>query len=133
VRERETVMEKHITLAGAFHLAMGIMGILGVIVASLMMAALESYIEEPDAAAIATVAVSMGVMYLAVVSAAQIICAIGLLKRRSWSRVPMIIVSAVKLINIPLGTALGVYTIWVLIQDETKTILDSGVHIHSAQ
>ncbi|MFC1800220.1 hypothetical protein ACFL2Z_04860 [Candidatus Eisenbacteria bacterium] len=124
-------MEKHITLAGAFNLAMGIMGILGVITASLMMATLEKYIEEPDAAAIAILAVSLGISYLAVISTAQIICAIGLLKRRPWSRVLMIIVSAVKLLSIPIGTALGIYTIWVLIQDETKTILNAGSNIPS--
>jgi len=126
-------MDKHITLAGAFNLAMGIMGILGVIAGSMMMAVLENHIEEPDAAAIVVLAVSLGLSYLAVFSTAQIICAIGLLKRTSWSRVLMIIVSAFKLPSVPIGTALGIYTIWVLIQDETKTVLNGGSHIQSAQ
>jgi hypothetical protein len=126
-------MDKHITLAGAFNLAMGIMGILGVIAGSLMMATLESYIEEPDAAAIVVMAVSLGLSYLAVFSIAQIICATGLLKRKSWSRVLLIIVSAFKLPSAPIGTALGIYTIWVLIQDETRTILETGSRVQSAQ
>jgi hypothetical protein len=45
----------------------------------------------------------------------------------------MIIVSAVKIVNIPLGTALGIYTIWLLIQEETRTILDAGPNSGSAQ
>jgi hypothetical protein len=122
-------MDKHITLAGAFNLAMGIMGIIGVITGSMMVSVLEKYIEEPDAAAIVMLAVSLGLSYLGVFSAAQIICAIGLLKRKSWSRVLMIIVSAFKLPSVPIGTALGIYTIWVLIQDETKTILDGGSNL----
>ena len=126
-------MDKHVTLAGAFNLALGILGILGVIVGSAMMATLVGYIEEPEGAAIAVLAVSLGFSYLAISSVAQIIFAVGLLKRRSWSRVPMIIVSAVKLLDIPLGTALGIYTIWVMIQDETKTILDAGPRIQSTQ
>ncbi len=121
-------MDKHITLAGAFNLAMGILGILGVITGSLMMTMLENYIAEPEAVAIAVLAVSIGLSYLAIFSIAQIICAAGLLKRRSWSRVVMIVVSAFKLPSVPLGTALGIYTIWVLIQDETKTILDTGAN-----
>ena len=124
-------MDKHITLVGAFNLAIGIMGILGVIIGSAMMATVVNYIEEPEAAMIAVLAVSLGFFYLAISSIAQIICAVGLLKRRSWSRVPMIVVSAVKLLDIPLGTALGIYTIWVLIQDETKTILNAGSNIPS--
>lgn len=126
-------MEKHITLAGAFNLAMGIMGILGVITGSLLMATLESYIDEPEAVTIVVLAVSIGLSYLAIFSTAQIICAVGLLKRRSWSRVLMIIVSAFKLPSVPLGTALGIYTIWVLIQDDTKTILDAGSQSQSTQ
>ena len=124
-------MDKHVTLAGAFNLAMGIMGILGVIIGSAMMATLVNHIEEPEAAAIAVLAVSLGFGYLAISSIAQIICAIGLLQRRSWSRVPMIIVSAVKLLDIPLGTVLGIYTIWAMIQDDTKTILNAGSNIPS--
>ena len=126
-------MDKHVTLAGAFNLALGIMGILGVIIGSTMMATLVNYIEEPQAGAIVMLAVTLGFFYLAISSAAQIICAIGLLKKRSWSRVPMIIVSAVKLLDIPLGTALGIYTIWAMIQDETKTVLSAGGNTQSSQ
>jgi hypothetical protein len=126
-------MDKHITLAGAFNLAMGVLGILGVITGSLMMAMLEKYIAEPEAVAIAILAVSIGLSYLAIFSIAQIICAAGLLRRRSWSRVAMIVVSAFKLPSVPFGTALGIYTIWVLIQDETRTILDTGSHLQSTQ
>jgi len=117
-------MDKHITLAGAFNLAMGILGILGVITGSFLMAAFGRYIDEPEAAEIVLLAVSIGLSYLAIFSTAQIICAIGVLKRKSWSRVLMIIISAFKLPSVPLGTALGIYTIWVMIQEETRTILE---------
>jgi hypothetical protein len=120
------VVDKHITLAGAFNLAMGILGIVGVITGSLVMSALDRFFIEPRALSLAVYAITIGFTYIVIFSAAQIIGAVGLLKRKSWSRILMIIVSAFKLLNVPLGTALGIYTIWVLIQDETKGILDAG-------
>ena len=39
----------------------------------------------------------------------------GLLERQSWARPLTLVLAFVSLLNIPLGTALGVYTIWVLL------------------
>ncbi|MCP5101675.1 MAG: hypothetical protein GY943_39540 [Chloroflexi bacterium] len=41
----------------------------------------------------------------------------GLLKRKSWARLLSLIIGVLNLMNFPFGTALGVYTIWVLLQD----------------
>ena len=38
----------------------------------------------------------------------------GLLDRRPWARILAIVFGCVKLIEIPVGTALGIYTLWVL-------------------
>ena len=38
----------------------------------------------------------------------------GLLKRRAWGRVLAIIVAVLDLFNIPVGTAIGVYALWLL-------------------
>ncbi len=39
----------------------------------------------------------------------------GLLERQSWSRIVAIIAGVLSLWHIPFGTALGVYTLWVLL------------------
>ena len=39
----------------------------------------------------------------------------GLLQRESWARILALIVGFIALLNIPLGTALGIYTLWVLL------------------
>ena len=38
----------------------------------------------------------------------------GLLEARSWGRIVAIIVAAFNLFNIPVGTAVGVYALWLL-------------------
>jgi hypothetical protein len=40
----------------------------------------------------------------------------GLLTRKPWSRVLAIVVGILSLINFPVGTAIGLYTLWVLTQ-----------------
>ncbi len=39
----------------------------------------------------------------------------GLLERQSWARVLALIVGVISLLNLPFGTALGIFTIWVLL------------------
>ena len=36
----------------------------------------------------------------------------------------VLILSAIDLLNIPIGTALGIYTIWVLVQAETVVLFE---------
>lgn len=43
----------------------------------------------------------------------------GLLQRESWARVLTLIVAFLALFNIPLGTALGIYSLWVLLPAES--------------
>jgi len=61
-----------------------------------------------------------GVMF--VFSVVGIIGAVGVLKRKEWGRVILLIVSFFNLLHIPLGTILGIYSIWVLMNDETMKI-----------
>ena len=60
---------------------------------------------------------------LIVISIPAIIAGIGLIYRKSWSRILALIICVIKLFNLPFGTALGIYGIWVLMQDETIELL----------
>ena len=39
----------------------------------------------------------------------------GLMKRESWARIMVLVLAFISLFNIPFGTAIGVYTMWVLL------------------
>jgi hypothetical protein len=51
----------------------------------------------------------------------------GLLTLKPWARILAIILSAIRLINIPIGTALGAYGLWVLFQKETEAMFTGPV------
>ena len=52
---------------------------------------------------------------LMVKSAVGMAAGLGLLQRQDWGRILAIVLGVISLINIPFGTALGVYTLWVLL------------------
>jgi len=53
---------------------------------------------------------------------------IGLLKRKRWARILVLIGAVPELFAFPVGTVTGIYTIWVLMQEETvKLFPPAGV------
>jgi hypothetical protein len=64
--------------------------------------------------------------FLLILSAPSIIGGWGLIKGKSWSRVLMIVISALHLLSFPIGTALGIYGLWVLLNEQSRQFLDGG-------
>jgi hypothetical protein len=44
----------------------------------------------------------------------------GLLERKPWSRTLTIVLGVFSLFDVPIGTALGIYTLWVLLPAKTE-------------
>jgi hypothetical protein len=55
---------------------------------------------------------------LLILAAGGICVGLGLMQRLSWARVAAIILGVLALFHPPFGTALGIYTLWVLLADE---------------
>ena len=62
------------------------------------------------------------VVFLIAVSLPGLVAGIGLLKGRPWARILGIVVALVNLINIPFGTIVGIYGLWVLFNRETEAL-----------
>ena len=115
-------MEKHITLVAALNIGLGLMGI---IIATIVFVAVVGgglLSGDMEAITITSIVGTVIGLFIFILSIPGIIGGIGLLKRWSWARILMLIVAAIDLLNIPIGTAIGGYSIWVLIQDETATL-----------
>ena len=61
----------------------------------------------------------VGMLFLAS-AAIGIAAGWGLLERQPWARTLAIVVAFVNLLDMPFGTALGVYTLWVLLPAESE-------------
>jgi hypothetical protein len=62
-------------------------------------------------------AIGMGFLICAAIGIAA---GCGLLARQPWARMLAIIFGAFSLIDIPFGTAIGIYTLWVLLPAESE-------------
>jgi len=53
-----------------------------------------------------------------------LVAGFGLLSTRPWARILGIVLCALNLIQIPLGTILGAYGLWVLLNKETERLFE---------
>lgn len=118
-------MEKHITLVAIMSIGLGALGLLGGAIGFAVLVAVGLISGDATGMSVMTVLAVAVAGLVTVISLPSIIGGIGLLKRRPWARILMLVVGVLELPNIPLGTALGVYTLWVMIHDETRRILET--------
>lgn len=55
---------------------------------------------------------------------AYLLAGYGLLHFRPWARILAIIMAILNLIFFPIGTTLGIYTLWVMFKRETKALFE---------
>jgi hypothetical protein len=123
-------MDKHITVVGALKIGLGALGLLITAIVFVVIVGggfLGAILSEEEVPFVATAFVGAAIAFFAVLfSVPGIIGGIGLLKHRPWARILVLILSIFDLVNVPVGTAIGVYSIWVLMQDETIEIFQPG-------
>jgi hypothetical protein len=56
----------------------------------------------------------------------------GLMQREPWARVIALVLGFISLFNIPFGTAVGVYTLWVLLPAQSQEEYDALVAARAA-
>ena len=116
-------MEKHLTIVAVLRIGWDALGILlglaifGIMIGSGLVA------QDPDAVLITGLIGAVVGGFLILVSVPGIIGGIGLLRRARWARILVLIMSVFDLFFIPIGTMIGIYIIWVLMQDETVELL----------
>lgn len=119
-------MEKHITVVAALRIAFGALGILVALIVFVAVVGGGLISGDSEAIAITSVVGSVIAFFLLILSVPGIIGGIGLLKLKPWARILVLILAVLDLFNIPIGTTVGIYTIWALMKDETAQLFASG-------
>ena len=66
------------------------------------------------------------VLFLVVLALPGLLTGWGLLKFQPWARIVGIVLAVLHLINIPFGTVLGIYALWVLLSKETEPLFSGA-------
>lgn len=115
-------VDKHVTVVGVLHIGMGaVMALVGLIV-FMMMIGVGFLSGDREAMRVLPFVAIMVCGVMLVTGLPAIIGGFGLLKHKNWARILLMVVAAVDLLNMPVGTAIGVYTLWTLMQDEVEAL-----------
>ena len=111
-------MKKHLDVLGYLYLALGALGLLAALITFFVIVGGGQLADDPDAEAITSGFGTLISLFIALISLPNLLAGYGLLKRKSWARGLAIVLGFINLFNVPFGTALGIYTFWVLFKDE---------------
>ena len=64
------------------------------------------------------------IIFLSITTTLGLVTGIGLFMKKSWSRITGLIISCLSLFSIPIGTAFGVYGLWILFNNRTIELLN---------
>jgi hypothetical protein len=125
-------MDKHLTVLGALFLGLGVMGLIGLLIVILIFGFASTLIgatavHHGDAPAfVAYLPGIFGLLISLAIAASTIpslIAGYGLIRHRPWARVVALVAGVISLPAFPLGTAVGIYAIWVFLQEGTEEYL----------
>lgn len=112
-------MEKHINVVAALQIGLSIFTLLMVILTYSVMSIIGNFIDEPEGEMVLRIIGNVISTFLIIISIPGIIAGFGLYRRKEWARILTLILSVLAIFNFPIGTAIGIYSIWALIQPET--------------
>ncbi len=131
-------MDSHVRIVAVTRIVLGGLGALAGVACLFLFGSIAGLVsavgvrEDPDAwIAVWILAFVAGIAFvvLLVLSLPSIIAGIGLLYFRGWARVLTLVISAIDLLNVPFGTAIGAYSLWVLLSPETEALFRRGRYV----
>jgi hypothetical protein len=143
----EQQLQTHVTITGWLLIAHSMLGVIGgLIVFALIMSGswffteLMPVVNDPEGTRIFTILTTINTLTAVLIgglviglSLPALVAGIGVLARKSWARILGIIVAVFALISFPIGTLIGIYVIFVLMQDAaTNYFASSPAHMQTA-
>jgi hypothetical protein len=123
--EESNKMRKHVTVVGAIHIGFGMIGLLAALAVFFALRFASGFVEGDDIPETILKFLSLSLpLLVGFTSTLGLVGGIGLLSFQPWARYLVIVVAALGCLNIPIGTLKGVYSLWVLLQDDTLKLFE---------
>jgi hypothetical protein len=122
----DSKMKKHVTVVGAIHIGFGILGLMLAVAVFFALNFARGFVENEEVPTMVLkfLAISLPLLF-GFLSTLGLVGGIGLLSLKPWARYLVIVVAALGCLNIPIGTLKGVYSLWVLLQDDTIKLFEN--------
>ncbi len=113
----EQQLKQHVTILGwVLILEHALLFLVGLFVWALL-SGLGVVSRDAEAVAVLGIVGTSVALLLAALSVPGLVAGLALLARKAWGRYLALAVAGLGLLNVPLGTLIGIYAIWVLLQD----------------
>ncbi len=134
--QRPARVQNHVHLLGILWLAVSALNTLGGIILYIVANTLFGHLHQlgaPEAptAFLRPLLSVIGILVLAK-AACGFVAGWGLMNREPWARVVTLILGFIALFHVPFGTAIGVYTLWVLLPAQSQQEYDALVQARPA-
>jgi hypothetical protein len=120
----EDQMRQHVPIVAWLNIAGSILLLLIACFLLLLLPAIGVMSSDREALGILSIVGVVSGGFMAALALPGLLAGIGLLRRRNWGRILAIIVSFLNLLNFPIGTVIGAYSLWVLFQDSATAYFD---------
>ena len=114
---KQNDMQQHVTIVGWLYIIGHVLFIMIGGFVFVLMTSIGFFVRDPEALPILSIVGTWTALFLTLLALPGLIAGIGLLKRQMWGRVLAIIVAFFALLNFPIGTAIGIYALFVLLQN----------------
>ena len=108
----------NIRILGLLYIVLGIIGFVAGVFTLFVLIAVGALTRDGTAFSILAIIGIFAAAFMFLLSLPGVIGGWGLLRRAGWARLLVIVLGILQLGNVPIGTVLGVYTIWVLMLNE---------------
>jgi len=119
-------MEKHINIVAALQIGLSIFNLLIVLLVYTFLNLISSFIDDQNARMIISLIANIVSVVLIIISIPGILAGMGLYKRKEWARILILVLSVIEIFSFPIGTAIGIYSIWALVQPETVSVFGNN-------
>jgi hypothetical protein len=115
-------MQRHVTIIAVLQIGFGAIFLIVGIFAFIFLTGIGFISQDTEAVGVLGFIGTIGFLLMLILGAPTIIAGIGLLKHQSWARILTMILACFYLLAVPIGTALGIYSLWVMTERETTKL-----------
>lgn len=112
-------MEKHINVVAALQIGLNIFNLLIALLVFTVLKLIVGFVDDQNGETVLTIIANAIAILFILISIPGILAGLGLYKRQEWARILTLVISVIEIFNFPFGTAIGIYSIWALIQPES--------------
>jgi hypothetical protein len=122
----EDGLRTHVPIVGWVLILSGALFLAIAVFTFMLLAGIGMVTGDPEAQRILGIVGTFTALFMGALSLPGMLAGAGVLWRKTWGRVLAIVISILNLVNVPVGTLVGFYALWVLFQESAADYFEGS-------